>query len=89
MWKSLILGAVVGGTAAFAQAPADTSEQRVQPNQDPNQVVCVNENEIGSRVSRRRVCRTRAEWAEIERQTRATLDRTQTYRPTCEPAGRC
>ena len=64
----------------------DRAEGR--PNGDPNQVICRTETEIGSRLSRRRVCRTRSEWATLEQQTRQTVDRTQTYRPTCEN-GRC
>ena len=88
MWKALAVGTMLGATAAMAQAPAGNTETKVGPNQDPNQVVCVNEGEIGSRLSRRRVCRTRAEWAEMERQTRQAVDRTQTYKPSCEQ-GRC
>ena len=87
MWKMLAIGTMLGATAAVAQAPSDTTA-KVGPNQDPNQVICRTEREIGSRLSRRRVCRTRAEWAALEQQTRATVDRTQTYRPSCEH-GRC
>jgi hypothetical protein len=88
MWKALIIGAALGATVAFAQAPTNTTEQKVGPNGDPNQVICRTEGEIGSRLSRRRICRTRSEWAELEQQTRQTVDRTQTYRPSCEN-GRC
>ena len=88
MWKALAIGVMLGATAAFAQAPAEPAEQKVGPNNDPNQVICRTERELGSRLSRRRVCRTRAEWASLEQQTRATVDRTQTYRPSCEH-GRC
>ena len=88
MWKALAVGAVLGATAAFAQAPTD-STTRTGPNQDPNQVVCVRERETGSRVATRRVCRTRAEWAEHEAEQRRTLEKTQTFKPSCEPKGRC
>ena len=88
MWKALAAGAMLGATAAAAQAPTE-STTKVGPNQDPNQVVCINERETGSRVASRRVCRTRAQWAEHEAEQRRTVERTQTYRPTCEPAGRC
>lgn len=88
MWKALTVGLVLGATAAAAQAPAD-STTRVGPNADPNQVVCVRERETGSRVSSRRICRTRAEWAAHEAEQRRTVEKTQTYRPTCEPTGRC
>lgn len=88
MWKTLSVGILVAATAAWGQAPADTAAEKVGPNQDPNQVVCVNEREIGSRLSRRRVCRTRAEWTQIEQQTRGNLDKIQTFKPSC-PNGRC
>ena len=88
MWKALMVGSMLGATAAIAQAPAGSSETKVGPNGDPNQVVCVNEREIGSRLSRRRVCRTRAEWAEHEAQQRGTVERIQTYKPSCTN-GRC
>jgi hypothetical protein len=88
MWKALIVGTLVGATAAMAQTPTETSEQKVGPNQDPNQIVCVNEREIGTRLGRRRVCRTRAEWAEHEAEQRRTVERTQTYKPSCTN-GRC
>ena len=87
MWKALAVSAVIGATAA-AQAPTD-SATTVGPNNDPTQIVCVNERVTGSRVSSRRVCRTRAEWAEHEAEQRRTLEKTQSFRPTCEPKGRC
>ena len=88
MRNALTVVVLLGATAAFAQAPTD-STTRTGPNQDPNQVVCVNERETGSRVASRRVCRTRAEWAEHEAEQRRTLEKTQTFKPTCEPRGRC
>ena len=69
---------LLSGAAAIAQAPVEApATTRVGPNQDPNQIVCQNQTEIGSRVARRRVCRTRAEWAEHERQYRQNLQRAQ------------
>ena len=70
-------------SAADPQAPATTTRG---PSNDPNEVVCVNESEIGSRVSRHRVCRTRAEWDEARRQARNSVERAQNERPTtCSP----
>ena len=45
---------------------------------DPNQVVCENEEVLGSRLATRRVCMTRAQWAERQREERATINRSQT-----------
>lgn len=83
MWKALTAGLVLGGTAAMAQTSADPGSNR-GPNNDPNQVVCRSEAEIGSRVSRRRVCRTRAEWQELQVEQRKTTERVQFMKVTCE-----
>ena len=80
MLKILGVGAALIATAALAQAPADTQKPAVS-NGDLNQIVCVNQRETGSRVATRRVCRTRAEWAELEAQTRQNLNRTQSFKP--------
>lgn len=70
--------------AADPQAPAAATRG---PGTDPNEVVCVNEGEIGSRVARHRVCRTRAEWDEARRQARNSIERAQNERPTtCSPS---
>jgi hypothetical protein len=88
MWKAATVGVLLGATAAVAQAPGD-STTRVGPNGDPNQIVCVRERDTGSRVSSRRVCRTRAEWAAHEAEQRRTVEKSQMFKPTCEPKGRC
>ena len=80
MNRSLILtAAAVTGTALLAQPPATTKRG---PSQDPNEVVCVNERETGSRVSSRRVCRTRAEWEQHHRQLRMAVEKAQFDKPT-------
>lgn len=84
MKRSLPLAvAAVATTAAFAQAPVGTPEtQRSGPRGDPNEIVCVNQAEIGSRLSRRRVCRTRAQWDELAVQTRRVIERVQFEKQT-------
>ncbi len=83
--KKLIVPTIVALTAAaaFASDPAETPEtQKVAVNGDPNQTICVREKEIGSRVSARRVCRTRAEWAAHQQQTRQVIERVQFNKQT-------
>ena len=82
MWKVLTAGLALGATAAIAQTP-DAGSSR-GPNNDPNQIVCRSEAEIGSRLSRRRVCRTRAEWQELQVEQRKTTERVQYMKVTCE-----
>ena len=84
MRKLAILSVLlVSGAAAMAQGPSVApAAERVGPNNDPNQVVCINQAEIGSRVSRRRVCRTRAQWDELNSQTRQVVERAQLGKQT-------
>ena len=76
MFKVMFVSSVLFATAATAQAPSD-SATRVDPNNDPNQIICRSEAVIGSRVNRIRVCRTRSEWAEHRAQYRQSIERAQ------------
>ena len=50
-------------TAAILLAMTQSANSRTSANADPNQVICrAPEAVLGSRVARRRVCKTRAEW---------------------------
>lgn len=44
---------------------------------DPNQVVCEYQEILGSRLGSRKVCATRAEWAQRRQDDRATIERGQ------------
>jgi hypothetical protein len=74
---AILTAVLVTGAAALAQEPAPPASKRAGPNNDPNQMVCVNQSEIGSRLRARRVCRTRAEWAAHQRDTRDQIDKAQ------------
>ena len=80
------LGLLAGGilaSAAVAVAAQTTDEAEAPTSRDdPNRVVCVNITEIGSRLNRRRVCRTKAEWDDLAAQTRNTIDRVQQVKTT-------
>jgi hypothetical protein len=62
------------GTAAVAEQPAP------KVHGDPNKVICRTSGEVGSRLKRTRACHTQAEWAELNRQTRATVEHIQDAR---------
>jgi invasion protein IalB len=87
MSKVLIMTAAalfIGGgisVPAFAQAaqPAQ-AQQTAKPAKDPNEIVCEKQEEIGTRLSTQRVCKTRAEWAEERRANRMDVDKVQTQR---------
>ena len=91
MNKALILTALLtASSSALAQAPAEVPDaSRIGPNQDPNEIICVNQSEIGSRLNRRRVCRTRAEWAAHQTQYRQNLERAQNQTQTSCQGSAC
>ena len=67
-----------------AQAPGDVAT--TGPNNDPTQIVCISQAQVGSRLARQRVCRTRAEWEEHRRMYRNSVDRAQQQMQTsCRP----
>ena len=75
---AILAAVLVSGAAALAQEPASPpASKRAGPNGNPDQVVCINESEIGSRLRTRRVCRTRAEWAAHRQHTRDQIDKAQ------------
>lgn len=67
--KSLVILALLVPAAAAAQGSQN----------DPNERICRVTGETGSRLARNRICKTRAEWEELRREQRNTLDRAQTY----------
>ena len=85
----MIVVTVVGASAGLAQVLADPPRTRTREGEgDPEQMVCRSETEVGSRIARRRVCRTRAEWAALQQQQRDVVDEVQRYKPViCIPDG--
>jgi hypothetical protein len=84
MATALVLGAGLV-MPAFAQTaqPAQTvqpQQQTAKPAKDPNEIVCEKQEEIGSRLSTTKVCKTRAEWAEERRVNRMDVEKVQTQR---------
>lgn len=77
--KAVILCAMLAAaTAAMAQAPSGgTATKKTGVANDPDEIVCINEPVIGSRLARRRVCRTRAEWAEARNEVQLETTRAQ------------
>ena len=81
MIKAAIAAAIAtAATMASAQSSPTSVARQDGPNNDPSQIICRVENDIGSRLSRTRVCRTRAEWAEHARQVRDRTERAQQQR---------
>ena len=77
--KALILSAALISGATFAQGRGDErAETKTREGEgDVTQVICRAETEVGSRLGRRRICRTRAEWAEHRSQYKQVVERAQ------------
>ncbi|RYG95025.1 MAG: hypothetical protein EON57_17355, partial [Alphaproteobacteria bacterium] len=77
--KSLVSVALVAAftlsTAAFAQ---ESSEK--QDKDDPNRMICKAEEQIGTRLSKKKTCMTAAQWKEARRLSRMEIDRNQSAR---------
>ena len=81
MKKSLFFCALLLSTAASAQSSSSASSNGAGAGAaDPNAMICRNQRETGSMLNRTRVCKTRAQWEADRRDTRQTIDRTQTNR---------
>lgn len=63
--------------AGLAVLSAPLSGQVAKPAADPNERICEKQTVVGSRLAVRRVCATRAEWAEKRRLDREAIDKTQ------------
>ena len=78
---SLLL--ISGGLGILA--PPLSAGETPKGTKDPNEVVCEKQTIIGSRLATRRVCATRAEWAEKRRLDREAIDQGQ--RSACMVTG--
>jgi hypothetical protein len=69
------LGAMIG--YALAASAEEPTPSKARTKRDPNEIVCEKQEVLGSRLAVRRVCMTRAEWAEKRRADRDLIDKTQ------------
>jgi hypothetical protein len=56
---------------------ASASEPKAKKPYDPNEKVCETIKPLGSRLATKRVCATRAEWAEQRKQDREETEKAQ------------
>jgi hypothetical protein len=66
---------------SLAAGAATASQSSSKAPDDPNKIVCRTVAETGSRLNKTRACHTVAEWAELKRQTRSTVEHIQDSRP--------
>jgi hypothetical protein len=78
-----VSAALIAGPA-IAQAPAApppaNAQTTAKPAGDPNEMICEKQEVTGSRLGGKRVCMTRAEWADRKLQDRQELERVQVQR---------
>lgn len=79
MRKTIVFSALLASTAAWSE-PQTTSSAPAVANFDPNQMICQNVAETGSRLSHVRICKTRAQWDEEHRTSRQNVERSQASR---------
>jgi invasion protein IalB len=76
-----LLAAAAGlSTVSFAQTTQAPAGQPPKKTLDPNEVVCEKQIEPGSRLATKRVCMTRAQWADRKSQDRQETERVQVQR---------
>ena len=77
----LLIAAPLAFSGAAAQSPNSPS--------DPNAKICETESQIGSRLAKKKVCATRAEWLNIRKDQRETVEWVQQRQGnmTCMPEG--
>ena len=69
-----------GSAGAEGQPAATPAASANQP--DPNEVICEKQEVVGSRIAKKRVCMTRAQWADRRLVDRQEIERVQVQRGT-------
>jgi hypothetical protein len=82
MKKYLFCAAALLSGVASAQpaSPSASPNGAGARSSDPNELICRNIREVGTRLNRQRICKTRAQWEEERRQMRQSIDQNQTNR---------
>lgn len=75
--------ALILAAATLVRGTAGAATKKNKPDRaDENKVICKSMGENGQRLKRTRACHTAAEWRELQRQTRATIEQIQRSRAT-------
>ena len=64
-------------SAAWITAPEAAAQSASKAQIDPNAKVCETVSQVGSRLSKKKICATRSEWAEMKRADREIIDQAQ------------
>lgn len=77
--KTILFVATMALALLETSALADQDAGK-KPTKADDDVICRTEAEIGSRLNRKRICRTRAQWEEQRREDRRSLEKVQNTR---------
>jgi len=83
MTRALFFALPAGALLLIAAAPNPISpdQKKSAASNDPSQqVICEKQEVLGSRLATRRVCKTRAQWADDRLQDRQEVEKVQTQR---------
>jgi invasion protein IalB len=70
--------AMLGGSPAGAQTELPPATQSTRTaNEDPKKLICVQEDQVGSRLGRHRTCMTAEQWKEKHREQREWTEEIQ------------
>ena len=79
--------AIVATSLLSLVATAATAQDGAKKVRDPNEMICKKEEVLGSRLQSRKVCLTRAQWAEQRQLDRQNVEKSQTN--TCQRQAGC
>ena len=74
-----VLVLLYGGSTAYGQSTSSSqpSSSQQKPAADPDERICEDVTQTGSRLATKRFCATRAEWEDKKRQDREAVEKAQ------------
>lgn len=73
----IAVSAPAGAQITFETPATATPSAPAANGKDSNKLICEKQEEIGSRLASKKVCKTAAQWQEERRQQRETLEKIQ------------
>jgi hypothetical protein len=88
--QAVVLGAVAGLVMAAAPASESTApDAAARASANSTKKICREEDDLGTRLGGKRICRTKAEWDQIRSESRKTTEKIQSGTSACLRGGIC
>jgi hypothetical protein len=84
--RSVLAAAALAAALSF---PAQAQQERPHDTDYSTKKICKVENQIGTRLGSKKICRTRAEWDQIRAHGRQVVERVQASTSACLRGGIC